>query len=189
MSFSKESVEKGPRHLRLWQWAFAAVLLSLLASLLVSGTKRALINSSKTRAHSDIRRIGLSYLVYAQTEGKSRNIQKGINPKEHQASTPAQYAEVLARYADLTLGEIWYINCDDALSGQDIPVAVLSEGKDEERENLLQRVSPVSWAVVVNANKNLTDRYPLLWTRGVAGEWFLVGLCPMEKRGRCYCLR
>jgi prepilin-type N-terminal cleavage/methylation domain-containing protein len=146
-------------------------IIGILAAVLVPGVQAAMKLARKNAASGNVRQIALSYRIFATQGGKSRSIQEGSNPKNGQASTPAQYAEVLARYADLRSGEIWYIDSDDKLSAQTIPPNVLSQGDDGN--NLLQSVSPISWAVVVGASKNLTDQYPLIWTRGLdtSGTW------------------
>lgn len=146
-------------------------IIGLLAGVLFSVGPAAMKAAQKSAASTSLKQIATSYINFAQGSGRSRNITEGSNPRNGQANSPALYAEVLARYADASSAKAWYIESDDALSSSIVPETVLSNIKDGT--NQMQSVSPVSYAVVVNASKNLDDRYPIIWTRGLkpVGEW------------------
>lgn len=145
-------------------------ILGLLISVLVPTIQIAQTTAKRGVARGDLSSIAKAYYGFATADGKSRNIAEGSDAKKGQANSPALYAEVLARYQDLTSAKLWYIDSDDAITGE-IPTNVLSQIKDGT--NQLNAVKPISWAVVVQASKNLTTNYPILWTRGLetSGKW------------------
>lgn len=145
-------------------------ILGLLAGLVAAVIPLANTAAHKSTALSNLRGIIASYGTYVDS---NRPITEGSNAEQGQASSPALFAEVLARYAQLEQGTVWYIEDDPRLDGKEIPQRVLQNGRDGT--NLLQAVSPISWAVVVGASKGRvksTD-YPLVWTRGLetSGKW------------------
>ena len=146
-------------------------IIGLLAGAIFTVGPAAMRTAQRGASAQSIKQIATSYINFAQSSGRSRNITEGTNARNGQANSPALYAEVLARYADASSAKVWYIDTDDALSNASIPETVLSNIKDGT--NQMQSVGPISYAVVVNASKNLDDRYPIIWTRGLKtnGEW------------------
>lgn len=150
-------------------------IIGILAGLAGAAIPAAMDTVRRLQASNNLRSIAQSYTNYSQSGsgGKTRNISnKGSNPEKGQATTVADYAEVLARYAGLTQGDIWYVDSDNAIQG-DIPHTVLSE--TTTGSNQLKDVSPISWAVVVNAQKSPKNQsgYPIAWLRGLStdGTW------------------
>jgi hypothetical protein len=109
MPASGDIVEKTSKSLNIREWIFGIFIILLVAFFLVPGEAAAMKMARKNAASGNVRQIALSYRIFAKQGNKLRHIQHGSNPKNGQASTPAQYAEVLARFADLRSGEIWLL--------------------------------------------------------------------------------
>lgn len=148
-------------------------IIGILAGLATQAIPAAFSAVNRMRATNNVRSIAQAYINYSQNGPKTRNISsKGSNPEKGQANSVADYAEVLARYAELTSGAVWYVDSDNAITGE-IPATVLSE--TTTGSNQLKDVSPISWAVVANAQKSPknTSGYPIAWLRGLetSGKW------------------
>ncbi|MBQ6705682.1 MAG: type II secretion system protein [Opitutales bacterium] len=148
-------------------------IIGILAGLASQAIPAAFNTVYRMRATNNLRSIAQSYINYSQSGAKARNISnKGSNPEKGQASSVADYAEVLARYAGLTSGKVWYVDSDPNLQGEP-PATVLSE--TTSGTNQLKDLSPISWAVVANAQKNPKNQsgYPIAWLRGLSsdGTW------------------
>ncbi len=145
-------------------------IMGILIAVLVPAVQQGIVLANKQASSNNLRNIAQGYKMFAEGSGRLRNITKGSDPVKGQANSPATYAEVLARHAGITSGEIWYISSDPYINGQ-IPANVLTQVTNGT--NQLNDVKPVSWAVVVNASRNLDTNYPLVWTRGLGmdGKW------------------
>ena len=148
-------------------------IIGILAGLAGAGIPAAMNTVRQMQASAKLRSIGQAYTSYSTSGGKTRNISnKGSNPEKGQATSVADYAEVLARYAGLTDARTWYVESDNAIQGE-IPMTVLSE--TTTGSNQLKDVSPISWAVVANAQRNPKNQsgYPMAWLRGLIsdGTW------------------
>lgn len=148
-------------------------IIGILAGLAGAAIPAAMNTVKQMQASNKLRSIGQAYINYSQNGSKIRNISnKGSDPAKGQANSVADYAEVLARYSSLTDGRTWYVDADNAIQG-DIPMTVLSE--TTTGNNLLKEVTPISWAVVVNAQRNPKNLsgYPIAWLRGLTndGTW------------------
>ncbi|MDR2862508.1 MAG: type II secretion system GspH family protein [Puniceicoccales bacterium] len=147
----------------------AIAIMGLLAGAMLNIIPRVRVAAAKANASRNLSSINTTYLSYATGGGRLRNISKEGAPNEGGATSVAQYAEVLAREG-MNDAAVWYIENDQRLDGVTIPQQVLKDGNGA---NQMESAKPASWAVVVNAGKNLDTNYPLIWTRGLetAGTW------------------
>lgn len=146
----------------------AITIMALLAGALVAIIPQVQTMAARSNASGKLKNIITTYIAFSQGTGRQKSVHSDGNPKDGGATSPAQFAEVLARYAELNDGNSWYIERDRRLDGVSIPQLVLKND-----ENQLTSVKPISWAVVTNASTNPGVNYPLFWTRGLEtnGEW------------------
>ena len=85
---------------------------------------------------------------------------------------------MLAYNAGLNSAEIWYVSADSANDNANFPKQVLiGAAGSESIEPKLKTPSAadgfISWSSYVPSNKNLTERIPIVWTRGLlaTGKW------------------
>ncbi|MDR2513047.1 MAG: type II secretion system GspH family protein [Puniceicoccales bacterium] len=135
------------------------ILMTVMATQVPGALKTARMNASAQNLRS---------IVVAYTSVFEKPITEGGDPEKGQANDIAGVAEVLARYAELNKGDVWFIG-SDTLSGE-VPEKVLLQGANQVRG-----VKPQAWDAVINpSRKNFRDSsYPLMWTRGLSleGKW------------------
>lgn len=144
-------------------------IIGILAGLASAGIPMAMNTARQMSAQSNLRSIAQA-VVSLRNQGKIIN-NNGSDAKKYQATDVAGFAEVLARYANLTTGETWVVGSDvDGYTS--LPKHVLSEINDGTNE---LSGNAISWDVVVNARRNPKDEtgYPIAWLRGLStsGEW------------------
>ncbi|MDR2429588.1 MAG: type II secretion system GspH family protein [Puniceicoccales bacterium] len=146
----------------------AITIMALLAGALVAIIPQVQTMAARSNASGKLKGIVTAYIAYSSGGSRQKPIYSDGSPKEGGATSPAQFAEVLARYTELNDATSWYIERDKQLDGVEIPKLVLKNDA-----NQLSGVKPISWAVVTNAATSPDANYPLVWTRGLdtGGEW------------------
>ncbi|WP_309398431.1 type II secretion system protein [Cerasicoccus maritimus] len=151
-------------------------IIGILAAILIPAVGKVQESAKKSAASSDGRQIGLAYSTFSNGGGKTRVIGNSAS-STYSATTPAEFAAILADKADLNDAAIWYITSDDNLAGLSIPKTVITtaEGSSEPTNNLTSFEGPISWAITCNLSSNApTSTTPLLYTRGIedsASTW------------------
>ncbi len=154
-------------------------IIGILAGVLVPAVSYAQTIARRMAAQNSVGQIAKSYAIFSRGGAKTRNIKVGTNPDKFEANSPALFAQILARAADLNDAGLWYIGTDDELAAVTLPRQVMAG-----TVNNLLTAKPVSWAVVCGASASAPDSTtPLLWTRGLGEDGRWITRSPWKGRG------
>ena len=156
-------------------------IIGILAAVLFPGVQGVMKKAKMSTAQTKVRNIAQAYMSFAST-GNGKYIKNGnwtvtTNTSANPTSV-AEWAAVLAYNADLNAAELWYVDADKknetaAFTKQVLTGVAPNQVIDEKFKTPSADSGYKSWAVYVPVPKNLTDRLPLLWTRGLGhdGKW------------------
>ena len=157
-------------------------IIGILAAALFPGVQGVMRRAKQSTASTQMRNIAQSYITFH--DGK-KNIKQGqwgivVQPTSGPsfAASISDMAGVLAYNVGLNSAEIWYVPADAANDNATFPKQVLigaagSQSIEPKMVTASDGDGYISWSSYVPSNKNLNERIPILWTRGLAttGKW------------------
>jgi len=148
-------------------------IIGILAAILIPTvgavkTKAAMITSS-----SNLKQVAIGYNTFSNSGTRTRVIPSN-GTSRYVATSPEQWAEVLAEFGDLNDAALYFISSADDVAGQPIPKVIL----DIDDAPVAQWTSAntyisYSMAAGISANASATTT-PLIWTKGLGAgdeEW------------------
>lgn len=155
-------------------------IIGILAAILIPAVGAVRVKAAQASSSSNLKQIALAYNNFSISGSRTRIITEGgWEAGKFQASSPAEWAQVLAEFGGLNDGALYFISSDVQVAalpeipqvilrnvGTDDPVEVTSawsEAADSLSYEMGADLSP-------NAQATIT---PLIWTRGLetSGRW------------------
>jgi len=158
-------------------------IIGILAAIVIPTVGAVQKSAKKAASRSDARQIATSYNTFSTSGSRARNINQG-GSGTFAVTSVGEWAEVLAKRADLNIGQIWFITADPQLSSQLnlIPKTVLDTSGNLSTE--FDDVSPKSWAVATDLPTAApASTTPVIWTRGLQSDGFWDATSPWEGDG------
>jgi len=156
-------------------------IIGILAALIIPAVGSVKTKANQAKSSSNMRQIALGYNNYSTSGSRTRNIREGGFSAEdnRQASSPKEFANVLAYHVDLSDAALWFISSDERQDQIDqLPTFVGSRAADggwnENADWTALAGDDVSYSVAVGLSTNSpTSTTPLLWTTGLddSGNW------------------
>jgi len=155
-------------------------IIGILASILIPTIGNVITTAKKASAQNNAGQLAKAYLSYSTSGSNSRIISSTKeNSGGKEGGTAAKIEDVayiLAKFAQMNEGSVWFIKSDDALAGQNLPKVVVSGDMNSatDVDPTFAAAKPKSWAFVAGLSPNAPPTStPLLWTYGLAstGIW------------------
>lgn len=156
-------------------------IIGILATILIPAVGGVRKKAGMTKSSSNLRQIGLSYQAFSDSGSRKINvINEGWESGGRKASTPGEFAQVLADRAGLNDAAIYTIDMDGRLGGvQTIPRQIVNrEGTtvtvNTDWESLAGTPNnAVAYEFVANIASNASpSTTPLAWTRGLKADGY-----------------
>ncbi|MFP4166019.1 MAG: type II secretion system protein [Opitutales bacterium] len=152
-------------------------IIGILAAILIPSVGAVRTKASQAASASDMKQIYLGHENYRTDGSRSRAMSDGTWSTENpnQADSPADFAKVLAWFADLNEAQLYYIgSADDVATLTTIPRIIL-QGSGENRtvdSNFSDAEDEISYEMA-RISPNARGTLPLIWTKGLQsdGEW------------------
>jgi prepilin-type N-terminal cleavage/methylation domain-containing protein/prepilin-type processing-associated H-X9-DG protein len=154
-------------------------IIGILAAIIIPAVGNVRVKAAQAASSSDLKNIATSYNSFAISGARSRTIGDGNwTPGSTVAATSAQWAQVLAEFADLNDGSIYFISsAEDVASIATIPKVVLNTSGDDPTpadDWSGDALGAISYEMAVNIPTNSSaSNTPIAWTKGLEadGSW------------------
>ena len=160
-------------------------VLGILASILLPAIGNVQTRARQAAAQADLRSIALGYNTFALGGSRVRSIGPGAwTPGATTAATTGEWAQVLAEFADLNSGPLYFVSsAPDVTAMAEIPPVILN-GEGQPTADWSNHTENLSYEAAVglppSAPPSLT---PLLWTKGLQADGTWADDSPWEGRG------
>ena len=153
-------------------------IIGILAAVLFPGVQGVMQKAKMSTASTKVRNIGQAYISFASTGNKYIKEGTWSVTTSTAAGSVSDWAAVLAYNADLNAAELWYVDADKKNETAEFPKQVLTgtgtaSAIDSKFGSPNGANGVHSWSTYVPVPKNLTEKLPLIWTRGLGsdGKW------------------
>ena len=155
------------------------LIIGILAAILFPVVATVQTQAAQASSSNAMRQIYLAHKNYQNDGGRTRSMGTGAwavaNP--NQASSPADFAKVLAWYTDLNEAGLFFIASAEDVSTLDSIPRVIFEGTGDARTapDLDAAANEISYSFA-RLSANTAGTTPLIWTKGlgeggVASQW------------------
>jgi len=142
-------------------------IIGILAAIIIPAVGNVRIKAAQAASASDLKQIALAYNNFAISGARSRTIRN--DGGTYNATSPAQWAQILAQYAELNDGSLYFIASADDVAGRSIPKVILDVDDAPTGSFEADVNSYGSYAMAVNVSPNAQSSItPLIWTKGIA---------------------
>ena len=154
-------------------------IIGILAAIIIPAVGNVRVKAAQAASASDLKNIATSYNSFAISGARSRTIGNGAwSAGTTQASSPAEWAQVLAEFADLNDGSIYFISsADDVAAITTIPKVILTTTGGTvatATDWVPANTDAISYSMAVNISPNAPASVtPIIWTKGLQadGTW------------------
>ena len=153
-------------------------IIGILAAVLFPGVQGVMLKAKQSAASTKLRNIAQSYITYNNGTKMIKQGAWNTSTAPTSATTLPEFAAVLALNAGLNNAAIWYVDADPANDSATFPTQVITGAAGSETiDNNFKTPSAAAgyqaWATYVPSLKNINEKTPLLWTRGLlaTGKW------------------
>jgi len=147
-------------------------IIGILAAILIPTVGAVKKKASMVTSSSNLRQIALAYNSFSTSGSRTRVLSK-IGGAQYTATTSGEWAEALAKYADLNDAPLYFISSADDVSAIVIPSVIL-DGNDAAVSDWTTARPFISYEMAVDISTNAqASTTPLIWTKGLdsAGAW------------------
>jgi len=154
-------------------------IIGILAAILIPAVGAVRIKAAQAQSQSNLKQIALAYNSFSISGSRTRIISSGAwAAGTFNASSPAEWAQVLAEFGDLNDGELYFITSDTAVASvSQIPKIIITEdsaGDAEVTPAWTAASNAISYEMAAGLSPNSQASItPLIWTRGHdgTGDW------------------
>ncbi|MEM0965042.1 MAG: prepilin-type N-terminal cleavage/methylation domain-containing protein [Verrucomicrobiota bacterium] len=151
-------------------------IIGILAAIIIPAVGNVRVKAAQAASASDLKNIATSYNSFAIAGARSRTIGDGAWAEgQTSASTPAEWAQVLAEFAELNDGSIYFISSADDVAGiAVIPKVILTGDPVAPTADWTSAADEISYSMAVNISPNAPASVtPIIWTKGLEtdGTW------------------
>lgn len=151
-------------------------IIGILAAIIIPAVGNVRVKAAQAASASDLKNIATSYNSFAISGARSRTIGDGAwGVGLTQASSPAEWAQVLAEFAELNDGSIYFISsADDVATVSVIPKVILTGDPESPTADWTTAEDAISYSMAVNISPNAPASVtPIIWTKGLEndGSW------------------
>jgi len=155
-------------------------IIGILAAILIPAVGAVRIKAAQASSQSNLKQIALAYNNFSISGSRTRIITEGTwEEGESKASSPAEWAQVLAEFGGLNDGALYFISSDvNVASLSTIPQIILENVNNSEpvtpTSDWSNAADSVSYEMGADLSPNAQATVtPLIWTRGLDtdGNW------------------
>ncbi|WPJ95320.1 prepilin-type N-terminal cleavage/methylation domain-containing protein [Coraliomargarita algicola] len=147
-------------------------IIGILAAILIPTVGAVKKKASMVTSSSNLRQVALAYSTFASGSSRTRVISANT-ASAYSAADSSDWAEVLAKYADLNDAPLYFISSADDVAAITIPSVIL-DGSDAAVADWTSASAFISYEMAVDISTNAQSSVtPLIWTKGLGttGEW------------------
>lgn len=155
-------------------------IIGILAAILIPAVGAVRIKAAQASSSSNLKQIALAYNNFSISGSRTRIITQGSwSAGTFKASTPSEWAQVLAEFGGLNDGALYFISSDVKVAAlAEIPQVILKNvGTDNPvaaTTNWGDATDSISYEMGADLSPNAQATItPLIWTRGLnsSGKW------------------
>lgn len=151
-------------------------IIGILAAIIIPAVGNVRVKANQAASASDLKNIALSFNTFSTSGSRTRTIGDGSwSAGATTAGSPAEWAQVLAEFADLNDGSIYFISsADDVAAIATIPKVILTGDPPSPTSDWTSAEDAISYSMAVNISPNAPASItPIVWTKGLGtdGKW------------------
>lgn len=151
-------------------------IIGILAAIIIPAVGNVRVKAAQAASASDLKNIALAYNNFALAGARSRTISDGAwSAGTTQANNSAEWAQVLAEFAELNDGSIYFISSAQDVAGLAvIPKVILTGDPPSPTSEWNDASDVISYEMAVNIPPNASASVtPIAWTKGLEtdGTW------------------
>lgn len=155
-------------------------IIGILAAILIPAVGAVRIKAAQASSQSNLKQIALAYNNFSISGSRTRIITQGAwSAGKFQASSPAEWAQVLAEFGGLNDGALYFITSDVKVAAlADIPQIILENVNTDQAVTATTQWTDAATSVSYEMGADLSPNAqatvtPLIWTRGLqsSGRW------------------
>lgn len=166
-------------------------IIGILAAILIPAVGAVRIKAAQASSQSNLKQIALAYNNFSISGSRTRIIGEGAwSAGARTASSPAEWAQVLAEFGGLNDGALYFIGSDQrvAINVNTIPNIILQNVNNDSDVTPTPEWSDASTFLSYEMGANLSSNSqatvtPLIWTRGLGTDGRWVTDSPWEGQG------
>jgi prepilin-type N-terminal cleavage/methylation domain-containing protein/prepilin-type processing-associated H-X9-DG protein len=157
-------------------------IIGILAAILIPAVGAVRIKAAQASSQSNLKQVALAYNNFSISGSRTRIVTQGSwEAGKFKASSPAEWAQVLAEFGGLNDGALYYISSDVNVAGlEKIPQVILQNVNNAQPASTApdwssDALTAISYEMAVDLSPNAQATItPLIWTRGLDetdGTW------------------
>lgn len=155
-------------------------IIGILAAILIPAVGAVRIKAAQASSQSNLKQIALAYNNFSISGSRTRIITEGgWSEGEYKASSPSEWAQVLAEFGGLNDGALYFIGSDVKVASlATIPQIILQNVNNDNPVTPTSEWSTASGNLSYEMGADLSPNAqatvtPLIWTRGLesSGNW------------------
>jgi len=150
-------------------------IIGVLAAIIIPAVGGVITNANRTAAQSSLKGVAVGYKNFSIGGSRSRTITSGAWAEgETMATTSADWAQVLADFADVNEAPVYFVDSAQDVAGiANIPQVILAGDPLETTDAWDDAISAISYQMALNVPPNGGNTNPIIWTKGLEpdGTW------------------